>query len=76
MNDTRRKELQKALDKIADAKQIIEGVKQDEEQSYDMLPESFQNGERGEKMQSNIDGLDEAITSLDEAELKITEAKE
>lgn len=40
----------------------IDEVRDDEQESYDNLPESFQEGESGEKMQLVIDTLDEAMS--------------
>lgn len=76
MNDQRRKELQKALDKIAEAKEIIEGAKLDEEESKDRMPESFQEGAKGEKMDTAIEHMDEAITYCDEIVSEINSAME
>ena len=66
MNKTRRKELVEIQEEIksimedADAlkekveelKDKIEAVRDEEEMVYDNLPESLQEGERGEKMQA------------------------
>lgn len=76
MNNIRRKELQKALDVISEAKAMIEGVKQDEEEAKDRLPESFQEGEKGEKMDQFIEHMEEAINYCDEIESEINEAME
>lgn len=67
MNKQRRKRLGDALDLINRAKDILEEVKGDEQDSYNNLPESFQNGERGEEMQGYIEMLDESYGYLDDA---------
>ena len=67
MNKERRKRLAKAYGLIEEVKAILEEVKDDESESYENLPESFQNGERGEEMQGYIEMLDEAYNYLDDA---------
>lgn len=46
----------------------MEEVKDEEQEAYDNLPESFQYGERGEQMQEYIDSMDEAYENLEEVE--------
>ena len=67
MNRERRKRIAKAYGLIEEAKVILEEVKEDETEAYDNLPESFQNGDRGEEMQGYIEMLDEAYNYLDDA---------
>jgi hypothetical protein len=50
MNAELRKDLVKALSLIEEAKSIIEGVKDAEQEAFDNMPEGLQNGERGEKI--------------------------
>ena len=68
MNKVRRKRLAEAINLINQAKGILEEVKDEEQEAYDNLPESFQYGERGEQMQEYIDSMDEAYENLDEME--------
>lgn len=68
MNKERRKRLAEAFEKIGEAKEILESVKDEEQEAYENLPENFQNGERGEEMQNYIDMIDEAYGYLDDAE--------
>lgn len=60
MNKARRKELERAVDLLYQAKEIIESVRDDEQEAYDNLPESIQYSERGEQMSENVDTLDNA----------------
>lgn len=73
MNKARRKELSKAAEMLRDAYSIIESCKDDEEEAYDNLPESFQDGERGGEMQEYIDTMEEALDQIDEAANAIEE---
>lgn len=67
MNKQRRKELGKAFDMIEQAKEIIEAVKEEEEESYENLPDNFRYGERGEEMQGYIEMMDETVGYLEDA---------
>lgn len=73
MNRERRKELSKAIDllgeaksKIEEAKEKVDTCKSEEEEAYDCLPESMQEGEKGDTMQENINGLDEAFSNIED----------
>ena len=55
MNNTRRKQIQ-----------LIINALQEEEESFDNLPESLQESERGEAMENAISNLDDAVTYLGE----------
>lgn len=68
MNKARRKRLGEAFDKCAEILEILEEVKQEEEEAYDNLPDSFRDGERGEEMQSYIDMIDEVAGYIEDAE--------
>ena len=46
---------------------MLTDAKDKEEEAFDNLPESLQESERGMTMQDNVDNLDTAITSLEEA---------
>lgn len=67
MNKERRNRLTKAYELINEAKIILEEVRKDECDSYENLPENFQNGGRGEEMQGYIEMLDEVYNYLDDA---------
>lgn len=68
---TRLSELQ---EEISTLKEELESVKDEEESKYDNLPENFQEGERGCKMQEIIDNLDSAFESLEEIDNNIESA--
>lgn len=75
MNDARRKRLAAASQLISDAKAILEEVRDEEQEAFDAMPESFQNGEKGEKSQEAIDSLDEAASSCEQIDDNIATAK-
>lgn len=71
MNAARRKELNKAIDLIEQAKEIISAVAEEEREAYDNLPEGLQESEMGEKMNEIADDLeyvdlDEVIDTIQE----------
>jgi hypothetical protein len=51
---------------VTDAASEIESLKDELQEWYDNLPENFQNGEKGEQLQSAIDELETLHDSLDE----------
>lgn len=67
MNRQKRKRLEKAFDLIAEAEEILEEVKSEEEDSYENLPDNFRDGDKGEEMQNYIEMLDESIGYLQDA---------
>lgn len=76
MNKMRRKELNRAAEMLREAYSIIESCKDEEQDAYDNLPESFQYGDKGDEMQEYIDQMDEAMESIDEAADTIEEIAE
>lgn len=75
MNTTRRKELDRALAMLEEARSIIDNVKDEEQSAMDNMPESLQEGLQGEKMQECISAMEDIDSSLDEAIGRIDEAK-
>lgn len=64
MNATRRKWLEKIAEKLYDLNSELESVRDEEQEAYDNMPESLQDSERGERMTTIIDYLDDATSSL------------
>lgn len=64
MNKQNRKQLQKAIDLLNSANEIITSIKEKEEEKFENLPEGIQDSERGERFQESIDNLDNAISDL------------
>lgn len=71
MNKARRKRLKEAYDKLQEAKEILSSVREDEQDSYDNLPDNFRYAEKGEQMQTYIELLEEADGYLDDANFVI-----
>lgn len=73
MNNQRRRELQEALnqmrvaiDTLVQARDIIESVQGQELEAYEMLPEGFQESERGQQMSENADTLENIASSIND----------
>jgi ribosome recycling factor len=66
MNKQRRAEITKAVNMIEEGKAILESVRDEEQDTFDNMPESLQGGEKGSAMEEAVNNLDEAINSLDE----------
>lgn len=67
MNKQRRKVLEEIIEEMDALLTKLEDVKAEEEEAYDNMPESFQEGEKGERMQEAIDNMDSAYSGLEEA---------
>lgn len=75
MNNERRKRLAALSQQLAELKDDIQAVLDEEEEAFNNLPEGLQSGERGGSMQADIASLDAAISALEEAGDQLTEAQ-
>lgn len=66
MNKIRRKQLQQAIELMEQAKAILEDVRDQEQESFDNMPEGLQCSERGETMEETIYNLDEAFGTIED----------
>lgn len=66
MNNQRRKRLKDAIKLLEQARSIIDSVRDEEEESYDNLPEGLQDSEKGGTMLDNMDVLEEQGESIGE----------
>ena len=74
MNDDRRKQLSKANIMLADARMIMEQVRDGEQEAFDNLPESLQQGKKGTAMEEAISTLEDAISGIEDAERSCDDA--
>lgn len=77
MNADRRKEITAAIeladtirDLLDEFRSKIEDIRDGEQEYLDNMPESFQNGEKGEKAQAAIDAATEAFDLIEEIDLE------
>src|SRR5215471_5033773 len=73
MNDARRKQIQRALTLIGEAKAILEVALTQEQDDYDNMPEEPRNNDEGERAEEAIDALERAAMGCGDA---ITACKE
>lgn len=76
MNNTRRKSLRELIEKTEGIKQEIEEIKTEEEEYYNNMPSSVQDGEKGDRAQTVIEYLDEAMTATGDVIENLTSAAE
>ena len=67
MNDARRKDIQRALTLIGQAKDILVVATTQELDDYDNMPENLRNDEAGERAEEAVDALERAAMSCGEA---------
>ena len=73
MNDARRKEIQRALTLIGEAKGILEVALTQEQDDYDNMPDDLRNDDEGERAEETVDALERAAMGCGDA---ITACKE
>ena len=76
MNKENRKELEKAIALIEDAKEIVERIKDEEQEKFDNLTEGLQQTERGQRFEETVSTLDDVFSQLEEAVYGINTASE
>ena len=73
MNDARRKEIQRALTLIGEAKGILELALSQEQDDLDNMPEDLQGDEAGQRAEEAVEALERAAMGCSDA---ITACKE
>lgn len=76
MNERRRKRLNRAINLLNQARDLVDAVRDEESDAMSNMPENFQDTERYEKMENAVDNLDEAIDNIDEAISQVESASE
>ena len=67
MNNKKREQLRKALAALDVASNYVEGVKDEEQESFDNAPENLQYSERYAGLEYNAEQLDEAMEQIESA---------
>ena len=67
MNKQRRKDIERAIALLDEAKDIIETAAGEERDYYDAMPENMQGGEKGERAEQAADSLDECVCDIEQA---------
>lgn len=76
MNNERRKAIEKVQEELQQLYSKLDDLRSDEQDAFDNLPESLQNGDRGEQMQAAIDAIENAMSQIDEARNELDTAIE
>jgi predicted nucleic acid-binding Zn-ribbon protein len=71
MNKQRRQELYDVISFLDDAIDRLEEIKNDEQDSFDSLPENFQYSSTGDKMQDAMDKMDEIVNKIEDVKSNI-----
>lgn len=74
MNKYRRRILTRVTENLENIKCTVEEVKDEEEQSYENLPESLMCSEKGSSMMDNVEYLNDAVSNIDDAINNINDA--
>lgn len=67
MNKQRRISIEAITAKLEELKEELEMLQEEEQMAFDNLPESFQGSDRGQKMETCIDKLADAVSDLENA---------
>ena len=76
MNNTRRKEITKLIEKIQELHGEVEAIRDEEQEYIDCMPENLQESERAEMAQTAVDELGEAMEKIEESITNLETASE
>lgn len=65
MNKARRKEIARIVEKLRELHSDLQAVRDEEQEYVDNMPESLQQGSKGEAAQEATDALDSALDELE-----------
>lgn len=65
MNKERRDRLSDVIASLEEAKDLLEDVKNDEQDAFDNMPVGLQGSERGSKMEDYIELMEDAVDQID-----------
>lgn len=65
MNKERRKQIEEVISKLEDIRDEIQWISEDEMEAYDALPESLQDGERGQQIYDNANDIEYQSSMVD-----------
>lgn len=74
MNDARRKAIADIRERLDAIRSDIETIASDERDAFDNMPESLQQGDRGQQSEAAADALDEAVSDLETLVAALEEA--
>lgn len=74
MNKQRRASIEKLREQLSGIQTDLDDLLEEERESFDNLPESLQESDRGQAMQAAIDSMESALSSIEEADGSLEEA--
>ena len=66
MNKARRKQIEEVISKLEGIRDEIQYISEDEMEAYDALPESLQDGERGQQIYDNANDIEYQSSMVDD----------
>ena len=76
MNNDRRKRIAAISEKLEELHAELEGIQEEEQEAFDSMPESLQQGDRGQQAEQAADALSSAASSLEELNYYLATAQE
>ena len=73
MNNKRRQQLRKLIERMEAAKNELESILSDEEEYFDTMPENLQGSTNGMNSEEAIEKMNDAVTCIEEAVESIEE---
>ena len=74
MNKGRRKALADVEEKLSELSGVVEELRDEEQDYFDVMPEGIQMSEKGEMAEAAISAMDEAIDQITEALTQVSGA--
>ncbi|WP_421793419.1 hypothetical protein [Hydrocarboniphaga effusa] len=74
MNKARREKLMEIMKELADLVSRIESIQEEEQDYLDAMPDSFRDGDKGQKAEATIEAMSSAIESIEAAGSELNEA--
>jgi hypothetical protein len=69
-----KKELQKAIAFVGEARSIVEQIRDDEQNTFDEKSDTWKESDKGSEFEANIETLSEAVQSLEDADTHLEDA--
>lgn len=66
MNNERRKKIKTLCEELRLCLDLLDSIKEEEEESFDSMAENFQYSSRGDTLQENISTLEEAYDNIED----------
>jgi hypothetical protein len=75
MNKARRAQLDAIYSSIEELVSKLETIRDEEQETYDAMPDSFRDGDKGEASQACIEAMESALGDLETVQENIETAK-